>query len=130
MGDVKISYPDIKIDGMDFTDSNYACKEKRWSAVELYKQVEKEKSVAYDVPLAFIDMRCMPFTVDDVDDFIFQMKRVLNTDLDIPIIFDCCGRIADGWHRVVKAMIEGKKTIKGYRLKEMPDNYLIDKNDP
>lgn len=76
------------------------------------------------MPLAFIDMRSLPFDVTDVDDFIFQMKRVNDTDIEIPIIFDCCGAIADGWHRVVKAVLEGRETIKGYRLKKMPNKYL------
>jgi hypothetical protein len=54
-------------------------------------------------------------------DFITHYKRVKDTDLKYPILLDDRGCICDGWHRVAKAIIEGKKYIKAIRIEEMPD---------
>ena len=40
--------------------------------------------------------------------------------LNYPIILDDCGQIADGYHRLCKAILEGRETIKAIRLEEMP----------
>lgn len=52
--------------------------------------------------------------------FIFQCKRVNQCSLEYPIILDDVGQIADGYHRLCKAILEGKETIKAIRLLEMP----------
>ena len=69
----------------------------------------------YTSPLDFV-----PFALDNLDDFIYQMKRTHNTDLKYPIIIDDKGTVADGYHRIAKAIFEGRTTIKAYRLKYMP----------
>lgn len=38
----------------------------------------------------------------------------------LPIILDDLGYITDGWHRVAKAILEGKETIKAVRIQNMP----------
>jgi hypothetical protein len=48
------------------------------------------------------------------------VKRVQDTSLDYPIIMDRDGFIMDGWHRVVKALVEGRETIKAVRFDETP----------
>lgn len=48
------------------------------------------------------------------------MRRVMNADTSIPIIISPKGQIADGCHRVMRALLDGKPTIKAYRLKEFP----------
>lgn len=42
-----------------------------------------------------------------------HMKRVLNTDLNYPIILNEEGFIMDGWHRVTKALLEGTRNDQG-----------------
>ena len=58
-------------------------------------------------------------------DFIFQCKRVNQCSLEYPIILDEVGQIADGYHRLCKAILEGKETIKAIRLLEMPAPDII-----
>ena len=36
------------------------------------------------------------------------------------LIYLLYGQVADGYHRICKAIIEGKTSIKAYRLQEMP----------
>jgi hypothetical protein len=50
-----------------------------------------------------------------------HVKAVLNADLSFPIILDEDNEIMDGRHRLIKAMIEGHKTIKAVRFEENPD---------
>jgi hypothetical protein len=49
-----------------------------------------------------------------------HVKRVQETDLQHPILMDPDGFIMDGWHRVVKALVEGRETIKAVRFETMP----------
>lgn len=50
-----------------------------------------------------------------------HVKRVNETSLEYPILLDPDGFIVDGWHRVVKALVEGVETIKAVRFEVMPN---------
>lgn len=54
-------------------------------------------------------------------DFIGHMKSVLDADLNYPIILDEDGYVMDGRHRVAKALLEEKDTIKFVRFEVTPD---------
>lgn len=41
-----------------------------------------------------------------------HVERVMKADLRHPILLNPSGDICDGWHRLLKAYITGKKTIK------------------
>ena len=49
-----------------------------------------------------------------------HMKSVNDSDLSFPIILDEDGEIMDGRHRVMKAILTGKKTIKAVRFDKNP----------
>ena len=55
-----------------------------------------------------------------------HMQDVLTVDLRYPIILDPSGNIMDGYHRVTKALLLGKKTILVKQFDELP---LPDKID-
>ena len=55
----------------------------------------------------------------DIVDFIDEMKRVSECDLKYPILI-YRGFIMDGKHRVAKALLENKKTIKVKFLEDLP----------
>jgi hypothetical protein len=48
-------------------------------------------------------------------------KRIHEADLSYPIILTPKGRVADGIHRLVRALLEDKKTILAVRLLQMPE---------
>ena len=112
--------PTIEYDAMEFEDSFFSNGTSGWKAQTLVRAAEKQKCKVFDLPLAGIDLRRMPFRLDSIDDFAYQVKRMLRTDLKYPIILDNHGFIADGWHRVVRAMVEERQTIKEMRLTFMP----------
>lgn len=78
---------------------------------------------AYEVPLVALDLDLTPW--DEVGDsfleFCSHVKLVNEADLDYPIILTPKGAIADGRHRLAKAIVEGCTTIKIKRLVTMPE---------
>ncbi len=48
-------------------------------------------------------------------------RRINETDLEIPVIINDNGRLMDGGHRLARALIEGRKTVKAVRFEEMPE---------
>jgi len=49
-----------------------------------------------------------------------HMRDVMAADLRYPIILDPWGNIMDGYHRVAKAVITGKKSILAVRFETLP----------
>jgi len=49
-----------------------------------------------------------------------HMKSVNNADLKFPIILDEDGEVMDGRHRIMKALLTDKETIKAVRFEENP----------
>lgn len=49
-----------------------------------------------------------------------HIKAVEEADLSYPIILDEDGEIMDGRHRIVKALVNGDRTIKAVRFDENP----------
>lgn len=112
--------PIVEIEDCSFEDSQYKRRGLVWTAKSLYKEAELENLTSFDYPLAAFDLTRLGFRLEDIFDFIYQVKRVMNVDTSIPIIFDDEGQLADGYHRICRALLDGKATIKAYRLKKMP----------
>jgi hypothetical protein len=50
-----------------------------------------------------------------------HMRLVEATSLEYPIILSSDGRVMDGMHRVVKALVQGLETIEAVRFTTDPD---------
>ena len=76
----------------------------------------------YDVPLIGLDTDLVPWdgVGDDFMEFLSHCKLINDADLSFPIIMTPKGAIADGRHRLAKAIINGHTTIKIKRLPFMP----------
>jgi hypothetical protein len=59
-----------------------------------------------------------PLTVRDVVDHVRLVQAV---DLSYPIILGEDGRVMDGMHRVVRALLEGRETIAAVRFDVQPE---------
>lgn len=110
----------VPIDNITFSDSEYVRDDDVWSAKTLYLFAKAKAYPIQDLPLWAVNLNIDGFRVDNIHDFIFQAKRVKECSLEYPIILDDRGEIADGYHRLCKAILEGKETIKAIRLEEMP----------
>lgn len=87
------------------------------SLIEASKDIEPFK-----LPLAGIDISMEPWGKLSIKNFAYHSKRVNNCTLDHPIILDNTGYICDGWHRVVKAILNGDEYIMAKRLIVMPES--------
>lgn len=74
----------------------------------------------FDCPVAALDLSAEAWEGCDMFDLAFHVKRVNEADLSMPILLDWQGSIADGRHRVIKAIVEGKRTIKARRMTWKP----------
>ncbi len=48
-------------------------------------------------------------------------RRINEADLALPVIVNDDGRLMDGGHRLARALLEGRKTVKTVRFAEMPE---------
>lgn len=87
-----------------------------WSVARLI-ELSRDFPV-YEVPIMAMGI----YKIYEVNmrEFVMHMKTVLAADLDYPIILDEDGEIMDGRHRLMKAMLEGKETIKVVRFQKNP----------
>ena len=117
----------VPIEDMKFAESEFRRGGDAWKAQTLYDFAKAKEYPVMDMPLWCIDLSDAPFDSGSLRNFIFQCKRVQECSLDYPIILDDNGQIADGYHRLCKAILEGKETIKAIRLLEMPSPDRVDK---
>ena len=70
----------------------------------------------FEVPLAALDLAGQPWDGDSLYALAFHVKKCMAADLSCPILLDWNGCIADGRHRVLKAIATGKRTILARRI--------------
>lgn len=90
---------------------------------------ETKHLTPFDVPIASLNLDDPTWNGENLYGIAFHVKKVYDADLSFPIIIDWDGRIADGRHRIIKAIVKGRRTIKAVRMtwKITPDR--IDKDD-
>ena len=74
----------------------------------------------FDIPLEHLCISSKKIGDTSIRGFVSHMKMVQDADLSYPIILDEDGAIFDGCHRVAKALLEGKESIKAVRFEEDP----------
>lgn len=70
----------------------------------------------FDLPLAGLDLSQTIWRDEDIFALAWHCKRVHRADLSHPIILAWDGAVADGRHRIIKALMQGKATIKAKRI--------------
>lgn len=114
---------------MELEESRYVREGKVWKASSLIAWCKAKGYPVFDMPLCCVDLTTEAFGFGSLDNFLFQMARVQNCSLEYPIILDDLGQIADGYHRVCKAILAGKKTIKAIRIVDMPAHDSTEEED-
>ena len=114
-------YPKLNYGKLTFEESRYKRGNKYWYASTLLREIHDQELESFEFPLACYDLSNKYFALDNMDDFVWQMKRTLDADYENhPIILDDLGQIADGNHRLCHAILDGKTHIMAYRLQNMP----------
>lgn len=109
------------LDNDTFTDGK-----KVWKVLRLTQLAKKLKT--FRIPLKHLNIYNLHPRLESTMDFVDNVKRVVDADLNYPIILDEEGYIMDGRHRVAKCLMLGKKTIKAVRFKDTPF-YDYEKDD-
>lgn len=80
----------------------------------------------FEAPLQAFDLSYSIWQNYTIFDLAFHIKAVNEANLDYPIILDWNGAIADGRHRLLKALVLGHTTIKCVRMywKPTPDKQV------
>lgn len=113
------AYPAVKIDGCFVADNTYSADGKVWTVTNLIARAKDLES--FDLPLAAIYLGTEVWTPEGSPyGMAFHMRRALDVNTDYPIILGEDGFIMDGWHRVLRALIDGKPTIKAVRFSKTP----------
>jgi len=112
----------VNIEGLTVSNNCYVRDGYCWAALNL---IEESKNLEeFDYPLAAADLSyCWP--INNMIGFLQHVKRVQDTDENYPILLDDMGFVCDGRHRICKAILAGKETIKAKRFLKMPlhDSY-------
>ena len=93
-----------------------------YSAASLYAQAKKEKARPYKLWLRDVDFAESIWKRDGVRlaDYVFHARRALAVDPEIPIIVGPLGGVMDGFHRIFRALLDGKTYVMAMRLQELP----------
>jgi hypothetical protein len=73
-----------------------------------------------DLPMADFNTDYLAPNGDTLRSFVEHIRGVLDAGLEYPILLNENGAVIDGRHRLAKAMLEGRETIKTRRFKEDP----------
>jgi hypothetical protein len=84
-----------------------------------------------DVPLAAIEEVDTEYWYDHgypatVRSVVEHCRLIHEVDLRYPIVLDPDGRVMDGMHRVARALLEGRTSIKARRLAQLPPPDFVD----
>ena len=112
------------------SDNKWRIGNKVWEVPRLIRLTKEQKLKPFKLYLNNIDLDVERWNnTNNIFGYATHMKRVLNTELKYPIILDYSGCIIDGWHRIVKALIEGKEYINAVRFKEYIEPDYIEEDD-
>ncbi len=110
----KAKLPKISFRDPDSLQDYYQNGNKRWSVARL---VDAAKDLEpFDLPIAGVDLSGEIWRDSNIFMLAFHVKRCIDADLSKPIILDWDGAIADGRHRLIRALVEGRRTIKAVRI--------------
>jgi hypothetical protein len=102
----------------ELDDQVFYDKEKVWKVSRLI--ILSHDLEVMEIPLKHLNIFNLYPILKSTMDFVNNVKRVNEADLDCPIILDEEGYIMDGRHRLAKALLLEKETIKAVRFEETP----------
>lgn len=100
---------------LDYTAKTW---DRKWQSVwkikvaTLISRLEREETVELDYDLSAIDLSNEGIQCKDLYEVIEHYKLVKKANLKYPILLWHKWEVLDGRHRICKAIIEGRKTIK------------------
>lgn len=75
----------------------------------------------FKVPLAALDLTGEIWKGENMKALAYHVRSCMEADLSYPILIAWDGSIADGRHRIIKALATGKRTILARRMDWRPE---------
>lgn len=114
------SSPKVRLRDPDPLQHYYQdCDGARWSVARLLDDT-KDLDV-FDLPLAGLDLSQAIWPNASMAKLADHVKQCMDADLSYPILLDWNGAIADGRHRILRAIADGHETIKARRMHWKPE---------
>jgi hypothetical protein len=115
----------ISVPGMSLYENRYRDGPKVWLVTNLIEQA-KDLPV-FDLQVAALHVgECIWGAVHSPYLLVSHMKRTLAVDITKPIILSAEGFIMDGWHRVARALLDGRAYIPAVRFVKTPEYDFLD----
>lgn len=111
--------PKLKLRSNDPLQDYYIDRDENYYSVAKLLDDTKHLPV-FDAPIASLNLASHIWNGCDMFELAAHVKRCIDADLKHPILLSWDGGIADGRHRVIKAIIDGKATIKARRMTWRP----------
>ena len=108
----------VPIEDFNIREGKYCDGDLSFFVVDIHSMAKNLQ--VFEIPLAGIDLDVFPWGKINMLSFCYHSRRMDKSDFEFPIILTPTGYICDGWHRVVRAILEGEETIKAVRLLTMP----------
>ncbi len=113
----------------EYTRQKHSYEGKIWyveNLIELAKDLPVFEKPVEELRALALSVKYPGMTEGTYLDFAYHATVAANANLDYPIILAEDGRIMDGHHRVIKALMEKKKTIKvvQFTIDPEPDDFV------
>ena len=102
---------------MGYKDQMAQIGNQQWSVTRLIRH--SKKLPVMNIPLEHLNV-ANNYSHLNLRAMVMHMKAVNKANLKYPIILDEDGEIMDGRHRIMKALLIGKETIKAVRFATNP----------
>ncbi len=95
---------------------------KYWDTADLFEQIKDSSNIVeYELDTYSVNLNVRVWQKEmSIFDFLNHVKRINKANLDFPLIISAEGWILDGWHRLLKAIINDIRYIKAIRFKINP----------
>jgi len=96
-----------------------------WKTTELAEC----KGCEFYLDVRSLNLTSAPWTAcENIADFLFHVRRCQDVNTNHRVLVHPDGWIMNGWHRVVRAIMDGKDKIPALRITELPDSYPIEES--
>lgn len=113
----------FKSRGNSYWNHTYRKDNNVWSVPNLW-ELAKDLPVI-EVPIESMDLSTCPWVDRSASISLYFIAQIIHelksVDLSYPIILSAEGKIMDGYHRLLKAVVEGHDTVKIVRFEETPE---------
>lgn len=114
-----MAYQPVAVKQVGLSDNRYRDGKRYWAVTNLI-ELARDLPV-FELPLCAVHVGTHVWTpIESAKQLAEHVRRVMDVDTTRPVILDDEGFIMDGWHRVVRAMIDGRSTIPAVRFEETP----------